>query len=204
MDQLEDENCGEGHHHGGHHAAYGQHQFGFQAEARSHGKTQALVSAAVPREAASYSLSLLCNVFRLMPRISAARVLLLLVDSSVFKMSRRSASPTVVPIPRRTALGSLAAGAGIACPKPGGKCRVSTIFVPGSHTMMARSSTLRSSRTFPGQLYCWNIFMTSSLTAATSRWCLRPISASRFWTSSAKSSLCSRSGGRLMLKTLRR
>src|SRR2546430_10751023 len=135
MNQLEDENCGKGHHHGGHHAAYGQHQLGFQAEARSHGKTQALVSAAAPREAASYSLSLLCNVFRLMPRISAARVLLLLVDSSVFKMSRRSASLTGVAIPKRKALCSLAASPGNACLKPGGERAAYTIFVPGSHTI---------------------------------------------------------------------
>ena len=47
-----------------------------------------------------YSLSLLCNVFRLIPRISAALVLLLFVDSSVLIISCFSASPTVVPTPR--------------------------------------------------------------------------------------------------------
>ena len=41
--------------------------------------------------------SLLCSVFRLMPRISAARVLLFRVCSSVSMISRRSASSTVVP-----------------------------------------------------------------------------------------------------------
>src|SRR5580658_5580979 len=44
-----------------------------------------------------YSLSLLWRVFRLMPRISAALVLLLLVDSSVLRINIFSASPTVVP-----------------------------------------------------------------------------------------------------------
>ena len=42
-------------------------------------------------------LSLLWSVFRLMPRISAARVLLPRVCSSVSRISRRSASSTVVP-----------------------------------------------------------------------------------------------------------
>ncbi len=53
-----------------------------------------------------YSFSLLCNVFRLMPRISAARVLLLLVASRVFRINIFSASPTVVPTPSCTASGS--------------------------------------------------------------------------------------------------
>src|SRR5438477_8474601 len=61
-------------------------------------------------DALPYSLSLLCRVFRLMPRISAARVLLLLVAANVFRMSNFSASSTVVPTPSRTASGSLAPG----------------------------------------------------------------------------------------------
>ena len=52
--------------------------------------------AAVP----PYSFSLLCRVLRLICKISAALVLLLLVEVSVFKMSCRSASSTVVPTPR--------------------------------------------------------------------------------------------------------
>src|SRR5437868_456933 len=48
-----------------------------------------------------YSFNLLCKVLRLMPRISAARVLLLFVDSKVLRINRRSASPTVVPTPTR-------------------------------------------------------------------------------------------------------
>src|SRR5580658_7477431 len=63
--------------------------------------TKAASVAALP-----YSFSLLCRVFRLMPRISAARVLLLLVASMVFRISRRSASSTVVPTPRWIASGS--------------------------------------------------------------------------------------------------
>src|SRR3954471_14395886 len=85
-----------------------------------------------------YSFNLLCSVFRLMPRISAARVLLLLVDSSVFMISCRSASPTVVPMPRCNALGSWADRRTVACPNPGGKCLVST--TEPSHTITARSS----------------------------------------------------------------
>src|SRR5271157_5515458 len=89
---------------------------------------------------APYSFSLLCSVFRLMPRISAARVLLLLVASSVFKMSSRSASSTVVPTPRRTALASCTGARGTTCPKPGGKCLGSTRMP--SHTITARSNVL--------------------------------------------------------------
>src|SRR6516165_8991988 len=47
---------------------------------------------------APYSFSLLCRVFKLIPRISAAFVLLLFVCSSVLRISPFSASPTVVPI----------------------------------------------------------------------------------------------------------
>src|SRR5438105_1649050 len=57
-----------------------------------------------------YSFSLLCKVFKLIPRISAARVLLLLVDSSVLIISSRSASPTVVPTPTRIESASSAEG----------------------------------------------------------------------------------------------
>src|ERR1700678_109834 len=38
-----------------------------------------------------YSFNLLCSVFKLIPSISAARVLLLRVDSRVFRISIRSA-----------------------------------------------------------------------------------------------------------------
>ena len=44
-----------------------------------------------------YSFSLLCSVFRLTPRISAARVLFCPVASSVRRISSRSASSTVAP-----------------------------------------------------------------------------------------------------------
>src|SRR5947208_5351747 len=97
-----------------------------------------------------YSFSLLCKVFKLIPRISAARVLLLLVDSRVLIISNRSASPTVVPTPTRMESASSAEGRTRVCPNPGGKCFVSTIAP--SQTITARSSVLRSSRTFPGQV----------------------------------------------------
>src|SRR6478672_4851505 len=96
-----------------------------------------------------YSLSLLCKVFRLMARISAARVLLLLVASSVFRISSFSASSTVVPTPRRTVSESSAELRRLDCPNPGGRCLVST--TAPSHTIIARSRVLRISRTFPGQ-----------------------------------------------------
>src|SRR3954462_5674259 len=96
-----------------------------------------------------YSFNLLCNVLRLMPRISAARVLLLLVDSKVLRISRRSASPTVVPTPTRIESASSTETRMGEWPNPGGKCLVS--MTGPSHTMTARSKVLRSSRTFPGQ-----------------------------------------------------
>src|SRR5438270_155103 len=105
---------------------------------------QPLLSAAAPREATPYSFSLLCKVFRLMPSISAARVLLLWVDSNVFRIRRRSASSTVVPTPTRTAFPSLTWPRIGAWPKPGGMCFGSIIAL--SQTITARSSRLRNSR----------------------------------------------------------
>src|SRR2546423_8979580 len=95
-----------------------------------------------------YSFNLLCKVLRLIPRISAARVLLLFVDSKVLIISRRSASPTVVPTPTRMESASSTDTRIGEWPKPGGKCLVS--ITGPSQTMTARSSVLRSSRTFPG------------------------------------------------------
>src|SRR5438309_10794273 len=46
---------------------------------------------------------LLCRVFGVVPRMAAARVLLLLTDSSVLKMSSRSPCSSVVPRGRSTA-----------------------------------------------------------------------------------------------------
>src|ERR1017187_7895681 len=135
-----------------------------------------------------------------MPRISAARVLLLLVASSVFRISIFSASSTVVPTPRRTASGSLAAVRSGACPKAGGKCLVS--ITPASQTMTARSMVLRNSRTLPGHEYWLNWFSTASLTAATLRECLLLISPSNSCTRLEMSSLCSRRGGMWMLTSL--
>src|SRR5262249_7766325 len=56
-----------------------------------------------------YSLSLLCSVFKLIPRISAARVLLFFVCSRVRRINPFSASSTVVPMGKRTASISMAA-----------------------------------------------------------------------------------------------
>ena len=56
----------------------------------------------MPYSFAPYSFSLLWSVFRLIPRISAARVLLLRVCSRVRRMRPFSASSTVVPIGKLT------------------------------------------------------------------------------------------------------
>ena len=63
--------------------------------------------------------NLLCSVFRLMPRISAARVLLSRVCSSVIMISRRSASSTVVPGASATCG---CCGAGGSSARSGGRC----------------------------------------------------------------------------------
>src|SRR5271157_2442724 len=163
---------------------------------------QLAASAASLELCAPYSFSLLCSVFRLMPRISAARVLLLLVASRVFKMSSRSASSTVVPTPRRTALASCTGARGTTCPKPGGKCLGSTRMP--SHTITARSNVLRNSRTFPGQAYERKACITGSVMPATVRLCFWFMSASSACTRSGTSSLCSRRGGKLILNTFKR
>src|SRR5437870_4922625 len=168
--QLRDVNVGEREHQHRNHEGDGEHDFGSSAHASMTNDVgaQTLVRpdqnarnccrdgrnhSSLPEETASaaaapYSLSLLCRVFRLIPRISAARVLLLFVASSVFRISSLSASSTVVPTPSRTASGSSAEVRTGACPNPGGRCLVSTIAP--SQTITARSRVLRNSRTFPG------------------------------------------------------
>src|SRR5277367_517555 len=135
-----------------HHKGNGEHDLGFSphTSVSPNSKTPGYSSLANAASAAAlpYSLSLLCRVFRLMPRISAARVLLLLVDSMVFRISRLSASSTVVPTPRWIASGSSDEVRIVAWPKPGGRCLVST--TAPSQTITARSKVFRSSRTFPG------------------------------------------------------
>src|SRR6266851_1485704 len=56
----------------------------------------------VAAAALEYSFNLFCSVFELIPNISAAFVLLLCVECSVFKINCRSASSTVVPTSTRT------------------------------------------------------------------------------------------------------
>src|SRR5207248_6076832 len=127
--QLRDVEVGRPYHQRGHHEGDGKNDFGSAAHVlkratsryipHRHGRfgmtslprtlpdysslPDAASAAALP-----YSFSLLCSVFKLIPRISAARVLLLLVASRVLRISNLSASSTVVPTPRRTASGSSA------------------------------------------------------------------------------------------------
>src|SRR2546425_5789661 len=95
-----------------------------------------------------YLWSLLCRVLRLMPRISAARVLLPPVCLSVLRISSRSASSTVVPTGSTTSA-SVVGVTGATDVPSGGRCSLRT--KSPAHTMTARSITFRSSRTFPGQ-----------------------------------------------------
>ena len=114
-----------------------------------------------------YSFSLLCSVFRLMPRISAARVLLLLVASSVFRIKQPLGFIHGGSHSETHRVGFLHGARGTTCPKPGGRC-LGSMTAP-SHTMTARSSVLRSSRTLPGHECAWKALITGSLIPATVR-----------------------------------
>src|SRR5882724_3968049 len=146
--QFRDVDVGEPQHQHRDHESNGQYDFGFSAHGVPTAPNYSSLANAASAVALPYSLSLLCRVFKLMPRISAARVLLLLVDSSVFRMSRFSASSTVVPTPRCTVSPSSDDARKLDWPNPGGRCVVST--TGPSQTMVARSSVLRISRTLPG------------------------------------------------------
>src|SRR5450432_1595658 len=101
-------------------AGDGDNEFCLQAHAaeRTYSST---TSAAV---VLPYSFNLLCNVLRLIPSISAARVLLFVVDSSVLRMRTRSASSTVVPTSSMTEFARLSfEGRMYRVPKPGGSNR---------------------------------------------------------------------------------
>jgi hypothetical protein len=82
-----------------------------------------------------------------MPRISAARVLLSRVCSSVSRIRRFSASSTVMPGVSAT-VGFVVSAVSVTS---GGRCFIS--MNSPELRMTARSMTLRSSRTLPGQLY---------------------------------------------------
>src|SRR5271165_7276935 len=96
-----------------------------------------------------YSFSLLCNVLRLTPRSSAARVLLFPVADRVCKINSRSIASTVVPIGNLIADKSFGPFAAVFPNSPGKLDRPINSF---SDMIAARSSTLRSSRIFPGQV----------------------------------------------------
>ena len=143
-------------------------------------------------------LSLLCSVFRLMPRISAARVLLSRVCSSVIRISRRSASSTVVP-GVSDSVGFATSGESVTS---GGSC-FGSMNSPELR-ITARSITLRSSRTLPGQLYCSRMRIAAGSSADTFLLLRALKSARNDWMSSGRSSFRCRSVGSSMAKTLRR
>src|SRR5712664_4734623 len=86
-----------------------------QGQASSGAERQAHTSQAL------YRWSLLCRVFRLMSRISAARVLLPPVRLSVLRISSRSALSTVVPTGITTSVSDVA-GAGVATALRAARC----------------------------------------------------------------------------------
>ena len=96
--------------------------------------------------AASYSFSLLCNVFRLIPSSSAARVLLL-VEASVCRMSSRSAASTVVPSGNRSDARSVAEAAG-AVPEIRGQIGAADQIAIGHNDRALEG--YEASPTFPG------------------------------------------------------
>src|SRR3989441_9350950 len=89
-----------------------------------------------------YLWSLLCSVLRLMPRISAARVLLPPVCLSVRRMSSRSASSTVVPTGSTTSPSLVVAAGALRAPNPG---RRSAGVRSSGHTNTSRAVTFRGS-----------------------------------------------------------
>src|SRR5258705_7332553 len=95
---------------------------------------------------ALYLWSLLWSVFRLMPRISAALVLLPPVCLSVRRISSRSASSTVVPTGSTRSASVAWVTGSIAAPSGG---RGSARTRSPEHTITPRSITLRSSRPLP-------------------------------------------------------
>src|SRR5208283_5361443 len=106
-----------------------------------------------------YSFSLLCRVFRLTSRSSAARVLLLPVATSVCRMSSFSIASTVVPIGNLIMDRSPGLFAGTRPNSPGKLAREIKSF---SLMIAARSRMLRNSRTFPGHVWLMKISSTSA------------------------------------------
>src|SRR5580692_2956314 len=167
----------------------GHHQRQLCAQPQLHGRYSASARS-VP-----YSLSLLCSVFRLMPSRSAARVLLFPVAPSVCKISSRSIATTVVPTGNLMAAKSLGPFVEVFPNSPGREDREIKSF---SHIIAARSSTLRSSRIFPGHVWLIKMSITSAPTPRTCLPCLALTSRKICSTSRGMSSLWSRSGGKLM------
>src|SRR5271168_268796 len=187
LQQLREENHREHRHHKEHQR--GHHQRQFCAQPQLHGRYSASARS-VP-----YSLSLLCRVFKLMPRRSAARVLLFPVAFSVCKISSRSIASTVVPTGNFIAARSLGP---LAAFLPNSSGSVERVIKSFSHMIAARSKTLRSSRIFPGQVWLMKISITSEPTPRTCLPCLAFTSRKICSTSKGISSLCSRNGGKLM------
>src|SRR5262249_48100441 len=109
--------------------------------------------------------SLLCSVFKLMPSSSAARGLFPLVGLSVTSMSCCSASATVRPgaSPRRGPPGCAGRVTSMS------RGRSSVVMKWPLATMVARSMTLRSSRTLPGHEYAQSRSIARGSRAATER-----------------------------------
>src|ERR1700728_335988 len=222
LEQLAEPDPGEDHHDAKDQAGDGKDEFGLEAHGRGGAALNSnqesvmgayrecsanatFYSSRAPAVAAvlPYSRSLLWRVLRLIPRISAARVLLLWVDSRVLKMSMRSASSTVAPTSSWMALGgsSVVERMGLD-PKPGGRWR--DWSWPSLQRTMARSMVLRSSRTLPGQSWATSRASISPSMPVTRRWCFWFMSRIMESAMEGMSSLCSRGGGRRILKTLRR
>src|SRR5690606_10175984 len=131
------------------------------------------------RVAFAYEFNLLRIVFTSSPSWRAASALLLPTRSSVWRMGSRSASASVVPS------GSISVGEppGFLAWRYGGKCEGS--IQPDCATITARSITLRSSRTFPGQACDSSSSCVTCRSPSTCIWCFR-LKARTKW--------CARSG----------
>ncbi len=135
----------------------------------------------------------------MVPRISAARVLLLLTEASVRRISSRSPSSSVVPSGSTT---TFARSGGVV--PSGDSGRHSGVTSPSSHDTTARSITLRSSRTLPGQEWSESSLSAAASTLRTSRPYFSLNSAMNASARSAMSSGRRRSGGSGIVSTLTR
>src|SRR4029077_5208717 len=116
FEKFAEAHCRKNHHDEQNEARHNERELGAQPELHGHYSASA--------RSPPYSFSLLCRVLRLIPRSSAARVLLLPVAPRVCRMSSRSIASTVVPTGNLIAERSLGPLAPVFPNSPGRHARV--------------------------------------------------------------------------------